>query len=308
MVILVTAYENPDLDGTACTFAYAEFLNKTGKEAIAGLFGEPHREAKFVLKTFCIPALKNASDIYDSIKDVVLVDASDLGGLSTELNPNDIIEIIDHRLINEVHNFPNAKVQIELVGSAATLVAEKFVKFKVDISKEAAALLYSAIISNTINFNAGVTTERDRKMSEWLKTKFILPKNYTHLMFKDKSVFRESLKDTIVGDFATFSFNGKIVGIAQLEILSVGNFMEQNKGEIKNILIELKNEKKLDFIFISCIDLEEAFNLFVTIDEPSANIIQKSINIKLNNLTGRRKGILMRKQIVPLIKEYLENN
>lgn len=52
--ILVTSLQNPDLDGTACALAYAEFLNKKGYDAIAGIFGVPHREAQFVLDKFNI--------------------------------------------------------------------------------------------------------------------------------------------------------------------------------------------------------------------------------------------------------------
>ena len=28
--VLITSYENPDLDGTTCMIVYAEFLSKTG--------------------------------------------------------------------------------------------------------------------------------------------------------------------------------------------------------------------------------------------------------------------------------------
>ena len=71
------------------------------------------------------------------------------------------IEVVDHRAVNEADKFQNAKIQIEMVGSAATLIAEKFLHATTSTSPESAALLYSAIISNTINFQANVTTDRD---------------------------------------------------------------------------------------------------------------------------------------------------
>jgi oligoribonuclease NrnB/cAMP/cGMP phosphodiesterase (DHH superfamily) len=46
---LVTAYVCPDLDGAACAVAYAEFLQKRGEAAEAGILGTPHVEAQFVL-------------------------------------------------------------------------------------------------------------------------------------------------------------------------------------------------------------------------------------------------------------------
>ncbi|PIN74958.1 hypothetical protein COV18_05495, partial [Candidatus Woesearchaeota archaeon CG10_big_fil_rev_8_21_14_0_10_37_12] len=235
--LLVTAYESPDLDGAACAFAYAELLNKQGKSAVAGVFGNPHREAQFVMETFNISNLTKGDSIISDNTPVILVDASDLRGISKKINPEQVIEIIDHRKIHEGDKFPNAKIQIELVGSAATLIAEKFNKANVEPSEDSAALLYSAIISNTINFQANVTTIRDKEMAEWLITKINLPNNYIHEMFVDKSKFRKSLKETIDDDFATFNFNNTELGIGQLEIIDVDEFVEKEKTQIKkNVL------------------------------------------------------------------------
>lgn len=41
-LILVTSYKNPDLDGTASAFSYAEFLNNTGFNSLVKIFGKPH--------------------------------------------------------------------------------------------------------------------------------------------------------------------------------------------------------------------------------------------------------------------------
>ncbi len=306
MKLLVTSYKDPDLDGTACAFGYAEFLRKNGKDVVATVFGKTHREARFVFDKFNIPALENAEDVVNNVDGIIIVDASDLRCISDKIEPGKVIEIIDHRKIHEAHKFPNAKAQIELVGSAATLIAEKFYSNKTTISQESAALLFSAIVSHTINFQANVTTERDHKMADWLKTKFSLPQNYVHEMFFCKSEFRKSLKETFIEDFAMFCFNKHFIGIAQLEIINVNGFIRKNLLEIKSTLLELKREKKLDFIFSTCIDLEKAFNKIVVIDEKTRSLIEQALVVKFRNGVARRDGILMRKEIVPVIKEILD--
>lgn len=306
MKLLVTPYKNPDLDGTACAFGYAEFLRKNGKDVMAAVFGKPHREAQFVLDKFDIPALENAEKVVNNIDGIIIVDASDLRGLSDKIDPKKVIEIIDHRKIHEAHKFPNAKAQIELVGSAATLIAEKFYNNKTTISPESAQLLFSAIVSNTINFQANVTTERDHKMADWLKTKFSLPDNYVHEMFSDKSQFKKSLKETIIDNFATFHFNNHNLGIAQLEIINVSEFIRENLVKIEKILEALKKERSLDLIFLTCIDLEKVFNEIVIIDEKTQKFVEQALKVKFKDRVTKRDGILMRKEIVPLIKEVLE--
>lgn len=306
MKLLVTPYKNPDLDGTACAFGYAEFLRNNGKNVVAAIFGKPHREAQFVLNKFIIPSFENAEKVVNNVDGIIIVDASDLRGLSDKIQPDKVVEIIDHRKIHEAHKFPNAKAQIELVGSAATLIAEKFYNNKTTISPESSALLFSAIISNTINFQANVTTERDHKMADWLKTKLSLPYDYAHEMFSDKSQFKKSLKETIIDDFATFNFNNHDLGIAQLEIINVNEFIRENLVKIKKILEELKKEKSLDLIFLTCIDLEKAFNEIVVIEEDTQKFIEQVLGVTFKEGVTKRDGILMRKEIVPLIKEVLE--
>ncbi|HRN86282.1 MAG TPA: DHH family phosphoesterase [Candidatus Dojkabacteria bacterium] len=306
MKTLITAYENPDLDGTACAYAYAEFLNKNGRNVVAGVFGKPHREAQYVFDKFSIEPINDANKLNQEIDSIIIVDASDIRGLSDKINPEKVIEIIDHRKVNEADNFSNAKVQIELVGSAATLIAEKFYESRTSISKESAVLLYSAIVSNTINFKANVTTERDHKMAEWLLSQFEQPDNYIHEMFKFKSKFTQPLSEIIEGDFSTPEFEGIKVGIAQLEIINAKQFVEENLVEITNILNNLKIARDLDYVFLTCIDIEIGRNYFLAIDELTGNVLEKILNIKFETEIAERDGIIMRKEITPLLKAYFD--
>lgn len=45
--ILITAKVNPDLDGTACSLAYADLLNNLGEEAEGLIFGAPQLETQY---------------------------------------------------------------------------------------------------------------------------------------------------------------------------------------------------------------------------------------------------------------------
>ena len=186
--ILVTCYVNPDLDGVAGAIAYGEFLQKTGKNTVVGIIGEPHDEAKYILDRFGFeypPIIPNA----DNFDEVILVDASDLNGLEGKISAEKVIEIIDHRKVHEADKFPKAKAQIELVGAAATLVAEKFIQNNVDVSKESATLVYGAIISNTLNFKGSVTTDRDKEAAAWLNKVANCPKIFGKIYLSQNLIY-----------------------------------------------------------------------------------------------------------------------
>ncbi|MFZ3077735.1 MAG: DHHA2 domain-containing protein [Candidatus Aenigmatarchaeota archaeon] len=301
--IIITSYDTMDLDGSSCVFAYAELLRKQGKDATAAIFETLKKEAEFVFRKFNIPPLEDANKIVKD-SDVILVDASDLK-ISSKIKPEQVVEIIDHRKIHEAHKFPNAKVQIELVGAAATMVAEKFYNSKFEPSKESAILLYSAIVSNTINFQANVTSERDRKMADWLKSRVSLPKDYTHELFAAKSEFDKPLKEIFMEYFSSPVFGKMKFGIVQLEIVDVEEFVSENMKQIEETLSEIKEEQKVDKTFLTCIDVEKGFNIFVAFDADVRKIIEEVLEVKFAGNAAKRNGIIMRKEIVPLLKEHI---
>jgi len=307
--ILITGYVNPDLDAVAGTMAYSEFLLNQGIDSIAGVIGEPHDESKYILDRFNIqyPKFIKNSDDFEKI---ILVDASDLNGFEGRISPEKVIEIIDHRKFNEADKFTNAKIQIELVGSACTLVAEKFMESGINISKESSILLCGAIISNTLNFkNKGITTERDIKAFEFLNKIALLPNDFYKDLFISKSnLDGGKLKERILGDLAWFNIGGKKVSIAQLEIVNSNKIIKERLNEIINIIKDIKKDLQFDFIFLNLIELEEGKNFFITDDLELQIILEKILNIKFDGIIAIRDELIMRKQIVPLLKEELENN
>ncbi len=304
--ILITCYVNPDLDGVAGSIAYCEFLQKTGHDAVVGIIGEPHAEAKYILDRYNLSYPKLITNA-DNFNEVILVDASDLNGLEGNIDPNKVIEIIDHRKINDSHKFPNAKIQIELVGSAATLVAEKFIENNIEISRESAILICGAIISNTLNFKGGVTTKRDKNAFAYLNRVALLSDNFWREIFQVKSDLSGSkLKERIEGDFAWFSFNDKKVGIAQIEIMGAEKLIQERIEEVIKVLEQIKQDMGLDYVLQNTIELELECNYFVSPDLETQKLLERVLNIKFNKAVAKRPNLIMRKQIVPLIKEALE--
>jgi hypothetical protein len=102
-------------------------------------------------------------------------------------------------------------------------------------------------------------------------------------MFSYKSEFRNNFKETFIDELAIWHFNKHALGIVQLEIVNVDNFLEDNLTKIKNILDELKGERSLELIFLSFVDIEEGFNKFVVIDEKTQRIIESLLDIEFDN-------------------------
>ncbi|MFA5791774.1 MAG: DHHA2 domain-containing protein [Candidatus Paceibacterota bacterium] len=306
--ILVTSYVNPDLDGIAGVIAYTEFLQKRGKNTVVGIIGEPHDEARYILDRFGFeypPMIPNA----DNFDEVILVDTSNLSELEGKIAAEKVIEIIDHRKIHEADKFPKAKAQIELVGAAATLIAEKFMQNKNDISTKSATLLYGSIISNTLNFKGSVATDRDKEAAIWLNKVAKLPEDFWKDLFIAKSdLSGKKLVKRIKNDFAWFVMGDKKVGIAQIEMIGAKKLIEDRSAEIVQVLEKIKEEMNLDFLFQNIIELEDCKNFFITNNVSTKKLLEKVFNVRFTGITAERPNLIMRKQIVPLLKQELEKN
>jgi manganese-dependent inorganic pyrophosphatase len=302
---LVTCYVNPDLDGVAGIVAYAEFLKQKGGAVVPAIIGVPHEEAQWVFRHFDIAlpmTIENANDF----PSIILVDASDLNGLEGKIPPSNVVEIIDHREVHEVEKFMNTKSQMELVGAAATLITEKFTHDNSPISKTSAILLYAAIISNTLNFQSDVTTERDRQAAQWLNRTAQLPIDFANTLFASKSNLPgPKLTERIYSDFAWFSLGAKRIGIAQLEVLNAKELVDMRKEEILRTLAELKQLRRLDFIFQNTVDLSTGKGIFVSADPEAQGILEQLFDLRFSDDTAVREKFILRKQIVPLLKKAL---
>lgn len=301
---LISGYTEMDLDGVASAMAYAELLNYKRQSATPAYFEAYHKECDFVFKTFKLQPLKNGEEIGVWDK-VIIVDASEPDWISGRIKIEDVIEVIDHREVNRAAEFKNARIQIEKVGAAATLIAEKFKRENIPISIGSAALLYSAIVSNTVNFKSATTAEKDRQMAEWLLTKFTLPANYVRKMFVYKSDFQKPIREALEEFIAVCEMGGKKVGVVQLEIVEVEKFVADYLTEILKSIEGMKKGKGLDLIFVTIIDVERGFNNFVAEDEEALELVEKILKVKFRGNVARREGIIMRKEIWPLVKKAL---
>lgn len=305
--ILITAKISPDLDGVACAYAYAKLLNFVDKknEYIAGFYGEPLIEAKYLFERFNI----NEGFVYNpemEFAKFILVDASELKGMPEVIRANDVIEAIDHRSVHHASEiFPKAKIQIEEVGAAATLIFEKYQELKLPLDEKSAYLLLGAIYSNTLNFQSDITNQRDRDAVQSLEHSGVfIPENLISQMFEYKSEFINSnLEQSIIGDFKAFD-NG--IGIAQLEGFNLNQVVESQIKEIKEILKKLKEKHNLKFIFLTAADLKNNYNNFVVIDKETESLLTESMGLSFNDLgISKNNKLILRKQIMPLLISIL---
>lgn len=302
--ILITPKINPDLDGVACAYAYAKYLNSSDKEHeyVAGIFGTPHSEAQFLINKFGINDILVLNP-NEEFANFILVDASDLKGMPSVIRPQDVIEVIDHRETNQAQElFPQAKIQIEAVGAAATLILEKIKNAKFPLDSNSTFLLFGAIYSNTLNFKSSIVSARDIEAVSFLSHNATveIPPTLINEMFRYKTEFiSNNLEEVINSDFK--SFEGSL-GIAQIEAYDLEYLVKNRLDEIRKALSKLKSKYNLKYIFLTAADLNKGYNIFVVIDEDTKLLLTKSLELIFNSEgIAINSKLLLRKQILPFL-------
>jgi len=302
---LITPKINPDLDGVACAYAYAQLLNAAsdGNQYMAGIYGHPQAEAQFLLDKFDIRdgLICNPSAEFTKF---ILVDASDLKGMPTVIRPLDVVEVIDHRLVQKAAGlFPQAKIQIEAVGAAATLVWEKAQARRINLNDQALLLIYGAIFSNTLNRKSDLIQTRDEKAIKFITDKldgFPLAQTIDEMFYYKTEYIKSNYATFIPDDFKMFDYRGQKLGIAQLEGHDLANWLNDQTNPIKIVLRELKNKNNLDLIFLTVADIKNGYNIFLAIDSPTQNILSQKLSLQFDDQgLAKNSQLLLRKQILP---------
>lgn len=298
---VVTSYINPDMDGISLMYAYTEYLRKNGESADYYFEGSLKKEVEIILDKFNIK-LENISDISDE-DEIVLVDTNYLRELSEKVKPEKIVEIIDHHNKEDwINDYKNISVNIELIGAAATLVAERFKNNNVSISRKSAILLYYGIISNTMNLKIKLTSQKDIEMANWLKMQVSeITDQVTNEIFEKKSEIGDYLREEMEVEFKD-QFMSISWSMGQLEVANVDDFLNKYEDKIRNILDVVSRENDVDYISVNCMDIINGYSVIVAYNEATAQLISEATGIKFDNLKARVNELISRKEIVKIIR------
>lgn len=164
MIWLPVVGNYADIDVYASIIAYANLLNQRSK---------PAKTYIPVIPNYSVPNTLRLSDQEGKAFDfqpedqAIILDISDPDAINQLVADEQILELIDHHpgYENYWRERIGKRVIIEPIGAVATSIFEWWGEcwdYK-KMSPSIAKLLLGAILDNTLNFNAKITTGRDRK-------------------------------------------------------------------------------------------------------------------------------------------------
>ncbi len=295
----IIGHKNPDTDAIVSSYALSQFKGNEYKVVIAG---EPNNETKFVFEKFGVQIPEILTSVNPDDK-FVLTDHNEASQIFDGITSEQIIEIVDHHKMNISFGSP-ITITTKPYGSASSIVTEMFIKENKEIDSKLAGLLLGAILSDTVIFKSPTTTEKDKEYAEML-AKIAGVENIVDFgmeLFKRKSdISTKTANELINGDFKDFDFNGKKVGIGQIELIDSNDF-NSKKDEVIAEMENIKNNGNYFAIIFAVTDImKEGSYFFVAGNEDE---IYSAFEITKEN--NYKAGVLSRKkQIVPVLQEKL---
>ena len=149
-------------------------------------------------------------------KQVILVDHNQKSQTVDDIEEATILEIIDHHNLGTIGTSLPINFRSMPVGCTCTIIYELFQEAKVEIPKDIAGLMLSAIISDTLMFKSPTTTNLDIEVGNKLaKIAGLDVKEYGMKMFKAaSSIEGMDVEDVIRADIKTFKFEKSSLAIS----------------------------------------------------------------------------------------------
>lgn len=234
-------------------------------------------------------------------KKIIQVDHNERGQAVDGIEEADILEIIDHHRVADMHTSAPLYFRAEPVGCCSTIVAKRFFENEIAPSKTAAGLMCSAILSDTLIFKSPTCTPEDKSIAIKLaKIAGIDPYVYGKDLLKAGTSLKGKTVDEIFSqDFKPFTLHGTKVGVAQVNTMDISGFMSSLKDEMLLYMENKADEIGASMMMLLLTDIiEEGSQILVAGNDPA--IVEESFDIKLKDNTTFLPGVLSRKkQVIP---------
>ncbi len=301
--IKIFGHKNPDTDSVCSAIALSVYEEKLGVSAKPYILGDISKETQFVLDYFKVekPELLNSVNENDK---VMLVDHNEAKQSVDGREKATILSVVDHHRISDFHTDTPLYFRAEPVGCTCTIVAKMFGEANIDIPKNIAGLLMSAILSDTLMYTSPTCTPVDKEVCEKLASLIgIDTKEYGTKMFKEGSALGDMTENEILNmDCKPFEVNGYSLKIAQVNTLD----LESVKERTNKFLSEMNNiceAENLGAFILVVTDLVNSGSEMIVCGKDK-HLADKAFDMKPEENSKFLSGVLSRKkQVVPMVTD-----
>ena len=238
---------------------------------------------------------------------VILVDHNQAIQSVDGIEEANISEVIDHHNLGTIGTSTPISFRAMPVGCTSTIIYQIYKEKNIDIPRDIAGLMLSAILSDTLLLKSPTTTNLDKEVALSLATIANIDINeYGMSMLKaGSSIAGMSYKDILEQDFKTYKIDDDNIGIGQVMTLDIDE-IKAKKDEYIKILNEMHDSYnyKVSLMFVTDVVKNGSYLFY---NETSKDIISTVYLIKdLNQGIFLPDIVSRKKQMLPDLMDYLQ--
>ena len=299
----VFGHKSPDSDTITSSIVMANLEKELGNADVkACRLGNINKETEFILNYLDI----EAPELLESIEDganVILVDHNSPSESIDNLENAKILKVVDHHKLALETSYP-LFLRFEPVGCTETILCKLYEENGVEITKEIATLMLSAIISDTLLLKSPTTTEDDKAAVEKLaKIAEIDYEEYGLEMLKAGTDLSSFTIDEILSlDAKQIDFKDVKSIVNQVNTADINDVMGM-KDELEKGINKIIESEDLDLFMLLITDIVNSNSQVIVLGK-DAGLVEKAYGVKLENNTALLEGVVSRKkQVVPIMTE-----
>ena len=241
-------------------------------------------------------------------KQVILVDHNEKNQAVDGVEEAEVLEIIDHHRLSSIETMGPVFFRNQPVGCTATIVYQMYQEAGVEPDPVNAALLCSAIISDTLMFRSPTCTPLDENTARKLAgIAGVEVENLAQEMFNAGSNLKgKSAEEICFLDFKQFTVNDTVFGVGQVNSMSADELKEIRKI-VQPHLEKARSSHGLNMIFFMLTNIiTESSELLCSGPEAREKILS-AYDLPEDTETIMLKGVVSRKkQLVPTLVGALQ--
>ncbi|MDX8343162.1 manganese-dependent inorganic pyrophosphatase [Rossellomorea sp. YZS02] len=304
---LIFGHKNPDTDTITSALVYADLKTKIGMDVEPVRLGEVNGETQYALDYFNVEAPRLVEKVAGETDTVILVDHNERQQSAEDIEEVRVLEVIDHHRIANFETADPLYYRAEPVGCTATILNKIYKEKGVEVTKEMAGLMLSAIISDSLLFKSPTCTDEDvAAAKELAEIAGVDPEVYGLEMLKaGANMSTKSVAELVTLDAKEFSMGTAKVEVAQINVVDTNDVFGR-QAEVEAAMETMIKEKGLDLFLLVVTDILENDSTALALGS-KAGEVEKAFNVTLENNTALLKGVVSRKkQIVPVLTDAMK--
>ena len=301
--ILIFGHKNPDTDTICSSIVYNNLKRIQGMDTEAVRLGEINDETKYALEYFNVSLPRLVEEVEEG-QNVILVDHNEFQQSANGIEKAVIREVIDHHRIANFETAAPLYYRAEPLGCTATILKKIYEEQNVNIDKQMAGLMLSAIISDSLLFKSPTCTLQDKVAAEELaKIAEVDEQEYGLAMLKAGASTTDKTAETLISlDAKEFVLGADKLVVAQINTVDANEVAERKEELVKAINAELSSKGLAAYVFVITNILTSDSEVLVLGEKQDK--VAAAFGKTLENDFMTLEGVVSRKkQVVPQITE-----